>query len=78
MVGRGGGDRKNELLNKALALYALQLRLLSNWNKMEQGAISTEVRSSGMDCSAAELRPSLYLIVLASIEGAAEKHHFSL
>src|SRR6476620_593074 len=32
-VGRGGGDRKDELLNKVCALYALQPPLLSNWNK---------------------------------------------
>ena len=31
--GRGGGDRKDELLNKACVLYALQPPLLSNWNK---------------------------------------------
>ena len=33
MDDRGGGDRKDKLLNKAFTLYALQLRLLSNWNK---------------------------------------------
>ena len=26
-------DRKDKLLNKAFTLYALQLPLLSNWNK---------------------------------------------
>jgi hypothetical protein len=31
--GRGGGDRKDKLLNKACALYALQLLPLSKWNK---------------------------------------------
>jgi hypothetical protein len=33
MVGRGGGDRTDKLLNKACALKALQLPMLSNWNK---------------------------------------------
>ena len=33
MVGRGGGDRKDKLLNKACALNALQPLPLSNWNK---------------------------------------------
>ena len=33
MVGRGGGDRKDKLLNKACALYALQLPAPANWNK---------------------------------------------
>ena len=32
-VGRGGGDRKYKLLNKACALYALQSSTLSNRNK---------------------------------------------
>jgi hypothetical protein len=31
--GRGGGDRKDKLLNKACALNALQPLPLSNWNK---------------------------------------------
>ena len=31
--GRGGGDRKDKLLNKACALNALQPPPLSNWNK---------------------------------------------
>jgi hypothetical protein len=31
--GRGGGDRTDKLLNKACALYALQLPPLSNRNK---------------------------------------------
>jgi hypothetical protein len=30
---RGGGDRTDKLLNKACALKALQLPMLSNWNK---------------------------------------------
>jgi len=33
MDDRGGGDRKDKLLNKAFTPYALQLPLLSNWNK---------------------------------------------
>jgi hypothetical protein len=33
MVGRGGGDRKDKLANKACALNVLQPRPLSNWNK---------------------------------------------
>ncbi len=32
-IGRGGGDRKYKLLNKACALYALQSSTLSNRNK---------------------------------------------
>jgi hypothetical protein len=32
-IGRGGGDRKDKLLNKAWALYALQPLPLSNRNK---------------------------------------------
>jgi len=33
IFGRGGGDRKDKLLNKACALYALQLPAPANWNK---------------------------------------------
>jgi hypothetical protein len=33
MVGRGGGDRKDKLPNKACALYALQLPAPANRNK---------------------------------------------
>jgi hypothetical protein len=32
-VGRGGGDRKDKLLNKACVLNALQPPPLANWNK---------------------------------------------
>ena len=32
-IGRGGGDRKDKPLNKACALYALQLHPISNRNK---------------------------------------------
>ena len=33
VFGRGGGDRKDKLLNKACALNVLQPLPLSNWNK---------------------------------------------
>ena len=32
-VGRGGAERKDKVLNKACALYALQPIILFNWNK---------------------------------------------
>jgi hypothetical protein len=35
MVGRGGGERKDQQLNKALC--ALQPPLPSNWNKWNRG-----------------------------------------
>jgi hypothetical protein len=44
-IGRGGGDRKDKLLNKAWALCALQLPLLSNWNKRNRN------REDGELCS---------------------------
>ena len=38
--GRGGGDRKDKLLNKACALYTLQPPPLSNWNKRNKNEAS--------------------------------------
>jgi hypothetical protein len=39
-IGRGGGDRKDKLANKACALNALQPRPLSNWNKRNSRQVS--------------------------------------
>jgi hypothetical protein len=44
-IGRGGGDRKDKLLDKACALNALQLPLLSNWNKRNRNR-ENHVRST--------------------------------
>jgi hypothetical protein len=41
MVGRGGGDRNDKLLNKACALYALQPPLLANRNKQNKLSTAT-------------------------------------
>jgi hypothetical protein len=38
--GRGGGDRKDKLANKACALNVLQPRPLSNWNKRNRRQVS--------------------------------------
>jgi len=38
--GRGGGDRKYELIHKACALFALQLPIPSNWNKQNKAAFN--------------------------------------
>ncbi len=43
--GRGGGDRKDKLLNKAWALYALQLPLPSNWNKRNRRQAEPALRA---------------------------------
>jgi hypothetical protein len=45
--GRGGGDRKYELLNKARALYALQLTTLANRNRRNKASCMPTVRSLG-------------------------------
>jgi len=42
MVGRGGGDRKDKLLNKTCALNALQPPPLSNWNKRNRPQVRRE------------------------------------
>jgi hypothetical protein len=39
-IGRGGGDRKDKLANKACALNVLQPRPLSNWNKRNRRQVS--------------------------------------
>jgi hypothetical protein len=40
IAGRGGGDRKDKLANKACALNVLQPRPLSNWNKRNRRQVS--------------------------------------
>jgi hypothetical protein len=54
-IGRGGGDRKDKLLNKACDLYALQLPAPANRNKRnkeQRNKTSTRpVRTVGSVCS---------------------------
>ena len=40
MDGRGGGDRKDKLANKACALNVLQPRPLFNWDKRNRRQVS--------------------------------------
>ena len=54
--GRGGGDRKDKLLNKACALNALQSLPLSNWNKRNR---RQEEPALGAPHSTPQLRPLL-------------------
>ncbi len=59
MDGRGGGDRKNYLINKTCALYALRPPLLSNWNKWNTACQRSPAGGLGSACSATELRREL-------------------
>jgi hypothetical protein len=44
--GKGGGDRKYELANKACALYALQLTPLAKPEQMEHSVMRTDCPKS--------------------------------
>jgi hypothetical protein len=44
MIGRDGGGRKDKLLNRACALYALRLPTLANRNKRNKAATGSRPR----------------------------------
>src|SRR5271156_2292459 len=49
--GRGGGDRKDKLLNKACALNALQPPPLANWNKRNRRQVPLPSKRARRSCA---------------------------